>query len=190
MFPVDNDPTKNRITSTESYQWFDSFQTVNWFHEGDKSSWMLEQSMSQIAAIVENFGSFGGVLGFSQGAILTSVLAAMIDELNQGKKTCVGGENCLLIVLVSGMQLWDQTVRSVQDGMPHNAGSQVLMPSLHISSIGDQIIPSALSKRACYSNFLNPTFILHEYGHVMPRLSGHLHDDIRQFFLSHTQDNT
>ena len=94
MFPVDNDPTKNRITSTESYQWFDSFQTVNWFHEGDKSSWMLEQSMSQIAAIVENFGSFDGVLGFSQGAILTSVLAAMIDELNQGKKTCVGGENC------------------------------------------------------------------------------------------------
>ena len=187
MFPVVNDLTKNCVTSTESYQWFDSFQTVNWFHEGDKSSWMLEQSMSQIAAIVENFGSFDGVLGFSQGAMLTSVLAAMIDELNKGKKTCVGGENCLLIVLVSGMQLWDQTVRSVQDGMPHNAGSQVLMPSLHISSIGDKIIPSALSKRACYSNFLNPTFILHEYGHVMPRLSGHLHDDIRQFFLSHTR---
>ena len=41
--------------------------------------------------------------------------------------------------------------------------------------------------RAGSLHFVNPTFIWHKHGHVMPRLSGQLRDEVRNFFLLRTQ---
>jgi predicted esterase len=187
MFPIEDNPTSNGTSLTQSYHWFDLFKTVKCFPEVDKSSWMLEQSLSQIFATIDNFGLCSGVLGFSQGAMLTSVLAAMANDLSQGRSRVGESDFEFCIVQVSGMQFWNRTICSVQDEIHHEHERRVLVPSLHIASRGDKIIPSVLSMRAGSLHFVNPTFIWHKHGHVMPRLSGQLRDEVRNFFLLRTQ---
>ena len=80
---------------------------------------MLEQSLSQIFATIDNFGLCSGVLGFSQGAMLTSVLAAMANDLSQGRSRVGESDFEFCIVQVSGMQFWNRTICSVQDEIHH-----------------------------------------------------------------------
>jgi fermentation-respiration switch protein FrsA (DUF1100 family) len=120
-----------------------------WWHEGFRGwertrDWVIELFSSQ---------QFDGVFGFSQGAALAGLLAAV----REAESAPVSFD---LAIMVGGFP-------STAPQHAHLFGRKLGVPSLHVAGGSDRIVPMRdsllLAKR-----FAHPVIIEHRGGHVIP----------------------
>lgn len=101
------------------------------------------KSRSYLHTVFKEQGPFDGILGFSQGAILSSVLVALRPEFGFD-----------FAVLIGGFQARDHELAKLYD-------REFEIPSLHVYGRGDEIVkPEASEKLA--QKYKNPSRIVHE----------------------------
>jgi len=106
-------------------------------------------------------GPFEGLLGFSQGACLASVLLGL-QQLEKFESTFKFG------ILVGGF-------KSRFDGHSEAFCRKISVPSLHIRGKQDPLVSQG---RDLASSFVDPIVIEHEGGHVMPRMTETLKETV------------
>ena len=123
-----------------------------WWHEGF-SGW--ERTRDWIVELLRSGPPVDGLFGFSQGAALTGLLAALRespgapDGLDFGFAIMVGGFTSFL---------------------PQHAGlfpRQLTVPSVHVTGRSDGIVPRPDSLRLA-GRFTDPLILEHDGGHVIP----------------------
>lgn len=95
-------------------------------------------------ALCAQHGPFDGVLGFSQGAILTWVLVALRPEFALD-----------FAVMVGGFAPRDAQLKQLFEGREFDT------PSLHVWGTGDDIVPASASEKLS-DMFKDPSRIVHE----------------------------
>lgn len=113
----------------------------------------LEESVRLVEETWRTAGPFDGLLGFSQGACLVSLLSAM----------CETGQTSFrprFVVLVSGFK---SRCKAHEILYPE----RINVPSLHVIGETDAVIPSEWSE-ALTQTFVNPTVLRHPGGHFVP----------------------
>lgn len=120
-----------------------------WWHEGFRGwertrDWAIELMSAQ---------HFDGVFGFSQGAALTGLLAALCDEQPAPISFDLG-------IMVSGFT-------STMQQHAHLFTRKLSVPSLHVIGRADGVVPMRDSLLLA-DRFANPVIIEHAGGHVIP----------------------
>jgi predicted esterase len=120
-----------------------------WWHEGFRGwertrDWVIELFSSQ---------QFDGVFGFSQGAALTGLLAAV----REAESAPVSFD---LAIMVGGFT-------STLPQHSHLFGRKLGVPSLHVTGRSDHIVPMRDSLLLA-ERFAHPVIIEHRGGHVIP----------------------
>lgn len=148
-----------------------------WFSKTDKSYNALdetdisigyEESISFMLQVLEHDGPFDGILGFSQGASLLSLLVHL--QLTQPK--LFESKMFKFAIFVSGFTSLITSHRSCYD-MPLD------LPSFHIMGSGDQVIPP-VSSEVLAQQFPLATIYKHTGGHYVPA-NPELRDKLRTF---------
>ncbi len=125
-----------------------------WWHEGF-SGW--EQTRQWAINLFESQPPFDGLFGFSQGAALTGLLAAV----NESEYHCESGESWFdFAVMVGGFK---------SDSPRHAELFErgLALPSVHVMGRGDGIVPIGDS-RILAGAFEDPLVIEHSGGHIVP----------------------
>ena len=129
--------------------------------------------------------AFDGVLGFSQGATLTTVLAAKGAAEGWGpfadaRGAPSGSEDAgmTFAVCIGGMLARTPAAR---DYYEKATAAGALTPSLHLIGDADRVMPPSFSERAA-AQFLDSTTARHARGHVIPKLEGATLETVRAFF--------
>lgn len=145
------------------FEWWDAVQRDDgtYFYEG------LEQTLQRVEQYVDDRGPFDVVLGFSQGAALTSTLTAHCQA--QGRPI-----PWHLCVCVAGFR-----PRSVQTDQLFIEGSALIdVPSIHVVGTAD---PLAKSTRNLVDRYVNVSssgherlVLEHSEGHKFPTPSKHV----------------
>ena len=145
----------------DSYNALDETDTSNGYDE----------SISFILQALEQHGPFDGMLGFSQGASLLSLLV----HLQQTKPKLFEHKSFKFAIFVSGFK---SLITSHQDyySMP------LELPSFHIMGSGDHVIPPVASE-VLAQQFPSAVVYRHSGGHYIPA-NPELRDKLR-IFLSH-----
>jgi len=121
-----------------------------WWHEGF-SGW--ERTRDWVAELLRTGPRTDGIFGFSQGAALTGLLAALPDS----RAAPVEFE---FAVMVGGFTSF----------MPQHAGlfrHKLTVPSVHVTGRADVIVPTRDSLLLA-GRFADPLVIEHSGGHVIP----------------------
>ncbi len=118
-----------------------------------------ERTFASIAQTFAAHGPFDGVLGFSQGASLTSLLAGLRSP--DGRPTEAKPLTFAFAVMVGGFLSADPTL-----ALQYADRRCYDMPSAHIIGLGDRIVPAPLS-RALAAVFKEPLILEHDGGHVI-----------------------
>jgi pimeloyl-ACP methyl ester carboxylesterase len=121
-----------------------------WWHEGF-SGW--ERTRDWAVELLRAGPRFDGIFGFSQGAALTGLLAAMRDS----RPAPVEFE---FAIMVGGFTSY----------MPQHAGlfrHKLSVPSVHVTGRADVIVPTRDSLLLA-DRFADPLVIEHPGGHVIP----------------------
>lgn len=117
----------------------------------------IDHTLEAIKAEWESGGPFDGVMGFSQGSVMTHLLAALRcadDECYRWLHTLQ------FVVCVAGFP---------SRICPSLAPTQALhLPSLHISGQADQRVPPPLQSEL-FECFVDGQFHSHQKGHVVPQ---------------------
>ena len=161
----------------------------------------LEGSLERVEREFDERGPFDGVLGFSQGATLTTILAAKGVADAWGPFTPKPKKAPVFAVCVSGAAARtrdaDATYRAARDANAmadvtdaSASASNVCTPSLHIIGEADRVVPPPVSTRAAARCFVNPVVAKHPRGHVVPRLEGDAAETVREFFLARIRERT
>ena len=158
------------------YEWWNASKGEN----GKTEYIGVEKTFEKVQETWESRGPFDGVLGFSQGATLTMVLAAKGAVEGWGPFGDAKRDNDVdaaltFAVCVSGMLARTQWATDLY------AKSESKTPTLHIIGDADRVMPSGLSDRAA-SHFENATTARHAQGHVIPKLEGETLETVRAFF--------
>jgi fermentation-respiration switch protein FrsA (DUF1100 family) len=112
----------------------------------------FEESRAHLLEILARRGPYDGVFGFSQGAALTGVLAALNAR--------PGGPAFRFAIMVGGFLPADPQLRSL---FPERL---LKLPSLHLIGARDGIVPPQLSN-ALAARFERPVVVSHYGGHVI-----------------------
>ena len=163
----------------------------------------LDESLAAIDDFAAQHGPFDGVLGFSQGATLTGLLAATGIAEGKGPFACgigVGEEAAPttpppFALMISGMLARTASARELYaaaaagvEAAAERGGAEAATPSLHIVGDSDKVLPPALSKRAAAAAFfVDAKTVRHERGHVIPLLRGKALEDVRAFLKQRLQ---
>ena len=150
----------------------------------------LEQSLANVQYFVEANGPYDGVLGFSQGATLTGMMAAMGAAENRGPFAAAAGAGAGSVpfaMLVSGMLARTEGAKATYAAAAAAAAGGATTPSLHIIGEADRVMPPVMSERAAAAFFSDPVIVRHERGHVVPRLTGEALKKVRGFLTSMQQ---
>jgi pimeloyl-ACP methyl ester carboxylesterase len=139
-----------------------------------------------IDAIVSSFalqGPFDGVLGFSQGAALASLLGGLRSNGGRAGSEPAGpiggfsshGESLAFdfAVMVGGFVVADAELARLYGERSND------LPSAHIIGRSDSVVPKAASL-ALASKFKDPLILEHEGGHVIPD-APHIRQGFRGF---------
>ena len=121
-----------------------------WWHEGF-SGW--ERTLDWAVELLRAGPRFDGIFGFSQGAALTGLLAAMRDS----RPAPVEFE---FAIMIGGFTSF----------MPQHAGlfrRKLSVPSVHVTGRADVIVPTRDSVLLA-DRFADPLVIEHPGGHVIP----------------------
>jgi hypothetical protein len=119
----------------------------------------IKESIEYIVNYINTNGSFDGLLGFSQGAI---VCITMILNIPNWPIL----PNCIKFVILIGCPpINDPIIKPVLETLY----KQNHLPSLHVSGINDTLITSDMSETVFkYFNPLLTEFYLHKGGHYCP----------------------
>ncbi|KAJ7997399.1 hypothetical protein DPEC_G00228580 [Dallia pectoralis] len=121
----------------------------------------LEESVEAVRAAVKDMGPFDGVLGFSQGAAVVAMLCAL-QEHNKEPQF-----QFRFAILVAGFRS-----ACTEHQLFYNASTPLVIPSLHVFGLEDQVIPDELS-RELLPMFHEPQVLTHPGGHFVPAASAH-----------------
>jgi pimeloyl-ACP methyl ester carboxylesterase len=139
-----------------------------WWHEGFRGWERTRDWMVKLVGLQR----YDGVFGFSQGAALAGLLAALCDATPAPAPVSFG-----LAIMVGGF-----TSTSPQHAQLFKQKLQV--PSLHIMGRRDAVIPMPDSQRLA-ERFAHPVIIEHDGGHVIPDDAA-ISTRIAGFVASHT----
>ena len=174
----------------------------------------LEESLERVKREFDERGPFDGVLGFSQGATLTTILAAKGVADAWGPFADASAANAspdasrpkpktppVFAVCVSGAAARtreaDATYRAARDANANAtatvtdasaSASNSPTPSLHIIGEADKVVPPPASERAAARCFVHPVVARHPRGHVVPKLEGDAAETVREFFLARVRE--
>ena len=141
-----------------------------WWHEGF-SGW--ERTRDWIVELLRSGPPVDGLFGFSQGAALTGLLAALRespgapDGLDFGFAIMVGGFTSFL------------------PQHAHLFPRQLTVPSVHVTGRSDGIVPRPDSLKLA-ERFTDPLILEHDGGHVIPGTSA-IADPIARFLAPFAQ---
>lgn len=125
----------------------------------DYEGW--ERSRAALVRIFNEQGPFDGVLGFSQGAILTSILCGLRHPPGQPPNP-----ECpfrfSFAVMIGGFQARDTNLSTLYDKR-----ELYKIPSLHTFGTADYIVSEADSMKLA-ERFDEPRIVIHDGGHVVP----------------------
>lgn len=141
--------------------------SYNALDETDISSG-YEESVSLIIQLLERDGPFDGILGFSQGASLLSLLV----HLQQTKPKLFECKTFKFAILISGF-------KSLITSHQSSYSIPFELPSFHIMGSGDQVIPPIASEELA-RQFTSATIYQHSGGHYAPANS-ELREKLRTF---------
>ncbi|XP_069767900.1 esterase OVCA2 [Narcine bancroftii] len=113
----------------------------------------LEESLETIAKAMIELGPFDGIMGFSQGAALVSMICALRQQGDPRFQFNFA-------ILVAGF-------RSRCRLHGHFYEEPIALPSLHVFGETDRVIPGELSQQLSTS-FVNPVVLTHPGGHFVP----------------------
>ena len=196
-------------------EWWNATERADPDGSGRKTMTMtyvgLEESLERVKREFDERGPFDGVLGFSQGATLTTILAAKgvadawgpFADANASRDASrpKPKKPPVFAVCVSGAAARtreaDATYRAARDANANAdvtdasaSASNVSTPSLHIIGEADRVVPPPVSARAAARCFVNPVVAKHPRGHVVPRLEGNAAETVREFFLARIRERT
>jgi len=161
----------------EYYEWWNATANEDGVVEYRGVDASLERVRDAFAA-----DAFDGVLGFSQGATLTTVLAAKGAAEGWGPFADARGvsENPAMTfaVCVGGMLARTPAARALYEKAK---AARASTPSLHLIGDADRVMPPSLSERAA-AHFADATTARHARGHVIPKLEGATLETVRAFF--------
>ncbi|XP_017758557.1 PREDICTED: esterase OVCA2 [Eufriesea mexicana] len=129
----------------------------------------FEDSVAVIEKAFQEFGSFDGILGFSQGAAFATILCFMKQKnLLQIKFD--------FVIIISGFKSLCA---------PHAIyyNEMISIPSLHVYGKNDQVIPTEMAREVS-EMFINKTDIIHEGGHYIPGKKEHYKEFIIEMLLN------
>ena len=133
----------------EQKGWFNPIEDDRSTRPVDSRGWVgWDESLAMLRHIVEK-EDFIGILGFSQGAAVAGLLAALYPH-----KFC-------FIILVSGFTPLDEKVDALYPQEP------IHVPSLHIMGTSDPLV-SIERSAALAEKFVSPRVLVHDAGHVLP----------------------
>lgn len=148
-----------------------------WFSRDDRSYNALDEtdintgydeSISFILQVLARDGPFDGMLGFSQGASLLSLLV----HLQQTKPKLFECKSFRFAIFISGF-------KSLITSHQHCYSTPLHLPSFHIMGSGDHVIPP-LSSEQLTLQFPSATAYRHTGGHYVPA-NPELRDQMRTF---------
>ena len=113
----------------------------------------FEESLKFIQDVFESQGPFDGVLGFSQGAALVSLLCVLRNDLSNKIEF-------RFAILIAGFQ-------SLVSPHQHMYSDPIDCPSFHTIGSSDGVIPTHSSEELL-SKFVNGTAYRHSGGHYVP----------------------
>ena len=149
----------------EYYEWY-----LKRFDVNDPTIKLLEgvdQSISKIVDIINNEEQFDGILGFSQGAAMATMILTEIQNRNIEK-----GKLIKCVILIGGVP-------------PVGAPSSVLsIPSLHIMGEKDSLISYSKELEGFYDKS-SKSVMIHEEGHNVPSMRTELYPLIRSWIEKH-----
>jgi predicted esterase len=164
----------------EYYEWWNATKNEDGVVEYRGVEASLEKVRQRFAA-----DAFDGVLGFSQGATLTTVLAAKGAAEGWGpfadaRGGASGDESAAMTfaVCVGGMLARTPAARDLYE---RARAVRASTPSLHLIGDADRVMPPSFSERAA-EQFLDATTVRHARGHVIPKLEGATLETVRAFF--------
>lgn len=118
----------------------------------------LDESLDRLSAQWRD-GQYDGILGFSQGAVMGSILCAKLCADPEARRP-----RCA--ILISGF------AQPIPTGLSYYPPTQPLdVPSLHVWGAQDTHIPPA-SSEALSHRFLNPVLHVHPSHHFIPQKAG------------------
>ena len=142
-------------------------QSYNALDETDISSG-YDESISYTLQVLEQHGPFDGILGFSQGASLLSLLV----HLQQNKPTLFEHKTFKFAIFVSGF-------KSLITSHLQCYSTPFELPSFHIMGSGDHVIPP-ISSEVLAEQFPSAVIYRHSGGHYVPA-NPELRDKLRTF---------
>ncbi|XP_075975954.1 esterase AGAP003155 [Anticarsia gemmatalis] len=132
----------------------------------------FEETLSVIEKVVEDHGPFDGFMGFSQGACLVGLLAAM-----QQKGYLPYTFN--FAIFASGFRSGSLVHKGFYD-------EEITLPSLHVYGESDSIIPKEMSE-SLINLFIKPVVAEHSGGHYVA-CSGAIKDAYQDFLSDRYQE--
>ncbi|XP_009626524.1 uncharacterized protein LOC107819360 isoform X1 [Nicotiana tabacum] len=137
------------------FEWFQNDKDYKEFYNFDECVEYVEANM-------EKYGPFDGVLGFSQGAVLTASMPGM----QRVKVALTKVPNIKFVIIISGAKFGGREL-----GLPKLAAnafsSPIECPSLHFIGEKETKKPNEEELVKC---FVNPVVIYHPEGHKVPNL--------------------
>ncbi|XP_076362064.1 esterase OVCA2 isoform X2 [Tachypleus tridentatus] len=165
------------IPQTETRQrawWFSKEQNFFCAQEVSDICKGFQESLDAVKQEFDSEGPFDGILGFSQGAAMVTLLCAL-------KETQAFPYQFSFVFLIAAFQ---------SNSKPHEAlyCSTIQTPSLHVIGDTDLVIPKEMSETLlnCY---LNPVVVQHPGGHYVP-VSGQYKTHYLQFLQCHLKSNS
>ena len=115
-----------------------------WWHADDE---LRYRGWSETRALIESLPPFDGVFGFSQGAVLASLVVGIVPMR--------------FAIMVGGFPSRDPRHAEIY-------GDGYAVPSLHVIGRRDGVVPPDRS-RLLAEKFIAPTIFEHDGGHVIPQ---------------------
>jgi predicted esterase len=164
---LNNYVTLHFITGPISYEneHSDVIDLYGWWNDDDEYTGS-EDSVKQIHDVFDEHGPFDGVIGFSQGAMMTSLLCA----LKKNDVNSYGWFSPKFIINICGH---DNECLIYTDMFTN----LIDVPSLHIIGVNDDIKESSI-ELSC--RFKNPVVKMYEMGHEIPS-HDKFYEDVIQF---------
>ncbi|CAN6482151.1 unnamed protein product [Victoria cruziana] len=149
-FPADGKSDVEHIFPPPYYEWFQFNEKFTEYRNFDECLAYIEDFM------VEN-GPFDGLMGFSQGAILSAALPSL-----QAKGYCLKKvPKIQFVIIISGAKFAKAEVAELA------YATKIDLPSLHFLGETDFLKLHGEALLECYEN---PKVIRHPVGHTVPRL--------------------
>jgi hypothetical protein len=156
-------PTDDNPFPPPHYEWWDAVRSPDgWRYEG------AESTLALVARLLTTGPPFDGLLGFSQGCILASIVLRMVEARSPLLAAAASLPSFGIFFCGIPPRALPPAVSAAVGGARNAAALPPLAaPSLHVIGRRD---PAAPLSRALAASFVAPIVIEHERGHVIPRL--------------------